>query len=77
MTREQAQQRQINLCEACIDISNHPEVLRNEQDYLISLAIEIDALEEAADRTMFRKTLDGMYELIASKNRTLKNPKRK
>jgi hypothetical protein len=64
---------QTNLCQSCIEINNHPEVLRNEMDYATSLAIEIDALEQAPDRTLFRKTRDGMYTMIRQKNAKLKN----
>jgi hypothetical protein len=59
-------------CEGCLFIQNHSEVKRDEQDFAFWLAVEIEAMEQAADRTLFRRNADDLKKGICKKNRKLK-----
>lgn len=60
------------ICECCEHIKNHPEVQRNEREESFWLAVEIDALEQAAEQNMFLCRDRDLKNAIYRKNKQLK-----
>jgi len=59
-------------CECCLFIDNHPEVRKNELERIFWIAIEIEAMEQAAERTLFRRNADDLKKGICKLNKRLK-----
>ena len=64
-----------DICEGCLFINNHPEVRRNEQEHIFWLSIEIEAMERAAEETLFRRNEEDLKKGINKLNRRLKKRK--
>jgi len=61
-----------NVCEGCLFIDNHPEVMRNEMDFAFWIAVEIEAMEQAADKNLFRRHEEDFKKGILKQNKKLK-----
>lgn len=61
-----------DVCEGCLFIRNNPEVVRDDLDFAFWLGVEIDAMEQALDRTLFRREADALRRGIQKANRKLK-----
>jgi hypothetical protein len=64
-----------NICRCCLFINNHPEVIRddvwNSWDWVV-----LEAMEQAAERTLFAKTEQDLKKGIDRLNRKLKRRSR-
>lgn len=64
-----------DICECCLFINNHPEVIRedtwNAWDWIV-----LEAMEQAAERTLFTKAEQDLKKGIFKLNRKLKRKNR-
>ena len=61
-----------NTCEGCLFIRNHPAVQRDDWEVAFWISVEIEAMEQAAERTLSRRYADDLKKGICKKNRKLK-----
>lgn len=64
------------ICEGCNYVKNHPEVIRNDLDFVFWLSVEIEAMEMAEEQTLFRCHSEKLKKEIQKKNKKLKNVKK-
>jgi len=60
------------ICECCLFIDNHPEVVRDQQNFAFWISVEIEAMEQAADRNLFRRHDEDLKKGILKQNKKLK-----
>ncbi len=63
------------ICECCDFIKRHPEVMRDDLNFVFWLSVEIDAMEQATEKYLIQKHADALKKEICRKNQQLKKKK--